>query len=248
MAEKVILTSSINHAQTFEGGEKLLANDLQELGLDENSDHMKITFDNEKSISYSMCAGFIVSLSSMVLWPFFILFYPCISYGVRKWAYSRIAAVTDRQLVLKQGYYGCCCLFWNESTKSVPLDKITDLQVQQGCIQRCFDIREIRVETASATNEMPELRLIGLRNALETRTKILKVRDNQNINGNISANNSYNPLIQPQQQQQSTEQLQSIIANQHETMIQIKDVLQEMRTALVSMDNKMQQKSDGTLS
>eukprot|EP00486_Rosalina_sp_Unknown_P000806 CAMPEP_0201564970 /NCGR_PEP_ID=MMETSP0190_2-20130828/3735_1 /ASSEMBLY_ACC=CAM_ASM_000263 /TAXON_ID=37353 /ORGANISM="Rosalina sp." /LENGTH=246 /DNA_ID=CAMNT_0047981867 /DNA_START=43 /DNA_END=783 /DNA_ORIENTATION=+ len=246
MAQKITLAASGNHPQTFEGGEKLLTNDLHDLGLDENADHMKITFDNDKAVSYSLCAGFIISLCTMMFWPFYILFYPCIAYGVKKWAYSRVAAVTDRQLVLKQGYYGCCCCCWNESTKSVPLDKITDLQVQQGCIQRCFDIREIRVETASATNEMPELRLIGLHNALETRTKILTVRDNQNFNGGNSANNSYNPLIQPQQQ--STEQLQSIIANQHETMIQIKDVLTEMRSALVSMDNKMQQKNDGTMS
>merc|ERR1712187_802867 len=92
---------------------------------------------------------------------------------------SRVAAVTDKQLVLKQGSYGCCCCLWNQSTKSVPLDKITDLQVQQGCIQKQFDIQEIHVETASSTSEMPEMRLIGLNNPMEIRTKILKVRDGQ---------------------------------------------------------------------
>merc|ERR1719356_1594989 len=85
----------------------------------------------------------------MTFWPFYILFYPCIAYGMRKWAESRIAAVTDSQLVLKQGYFGCCCCCWNETTKSVPLDKITDLQVQQGCLQQCFGIKEIRVSSGS---------------------------------------------------------------------------------------------------
>ena len=255
MAQKVGLAISNGikkNGETFEGGEKLLKNDLQELGLEENADHMKIDFDNEKTVKYSLCAGCILTLCTIMFWPFYVLFFGCISYNVRKWAESRLAAVTDRQLVLKQGYYGCCCCCWNESTKSVPLDKITDLQVQQGCIQRCFDIKEIRVETASATNEMPEMRLIGLNNPLEIRTKILKVRDNNTGNYQQNLNNSYNPLISPQQQQQqqqqpSTEQLQEIIANQHETMIQIKDVLQDMRTALVSMDNKMKAKNDGTM-
>eukprot|EP01084_Bolivina_argentea_P092744 166834_1 len=234
MDQKVKLQISGGKAsiQTFEGGEKLLTNDLTELGLEDNIDHMKITFDNDKTVSYTLCSGFIISVVSMVLWPFFILFYPCIRYNASKWASSRLAAVTDKQLVLKQGYYGCCCCCWNQSTKSVPLNKITDLQVQQGCIQKCFDIREIRVETASATNEMPEMRLIGLHNALEIRTKILKVRDNVgNTSGYYQSDIQLNQQQQKQQQQQepSSEQLQEIITSQHETMIQNKDVIIEMR-------------------
>jgi len=219
---------------------------MGELGLAEDIDHMKITFDNEQTVKYSLCAGFIISLSTLFMWPFFIMFYPCIKYGLRKWATSRLAVVTDSQLVLKQGYNGCCCVFWNESTKSVPLDKITDLQVQQGCIQKCYGIKEIRVETASATNEMPEMKLVGLENALEIRSQILRVRDTigANMGYQQSAQSQYNPLIAPNQQKQAnTEQLQQIISSQHETMLQIKDVLHDMRTALVSMDKKMQKEN-----
>ena len=161
---------------------------------------------------------------------------------MRKWAESRVAAVTDSQLVLKQGYYGMCCCCWNESTKSVPLDKITDLQVQQGCIQRCFDIKEIRVETASATAEMPEMRLIGLNEPLEIRSKILNVRDHQKgksayYQAGADNGSSSNPLLPPGDKEAA---LEKVIASQHETMIQIKDVLQDMRTALVAMNDKME--------
>lgn len=92
--------------------------------------------------------------------------------------------------------------------------RITDLQVQQGCLQKYFDVREIRVETASATSEMPEMRLIGVHDPLEIRSKILKVRD-----GNVGSSHyqsgdaAHNPLL-PQSQGASTEQLQSIIASQ----------------------------------
>merc|ERR1712087_222924 len=240
MAQKVSLKVA-----TFENGEKLIANDLVDLGLDGDVDHMKITFDNQKTLGYALCGGWIFSAVTVVFFPFWLVFFGCFRYCIKTWAESRTAAVTERQLVLKQGYYGCCCCCWNETTKSVPLDKITDLQVQQGCIQRCFDVREIRVETASATSEMPEMRLIGLNNPMETRTKILKVRD-----GGVAASHyqsgdaQVNPLLPPAQGA-STEQLQAIIASQSETMTQIRDVLQDMRTALRSMDSKMA--SEGSL-
>ena len=76
MAQKVPL--NIN-GETFKGGEKLLANDLIALGLDEHIDHMKITFDNEKTVKYSLCGAFIMMTG--VLWPIFIIFYPW--YAVR---------------------------------------------------------------------------------------------------------------------------------------------------------------------
>merc|ERR1712087_137468 len=236
MAQKVSLKVA-----TFENGEKLIANDLVDLGLDGDVDHMKITFDNQKTLGYALCGGWIFSAVTVVFFPFWLILYPCIAYGMRKWAESRIAAVTDSQLVLKQGYFGCCCCCWNESTKSVPLDKITDLQVQQGCIQNCFNIKEIRVETASATEGMPEMRLIGLNDPLEIRSKILDVRDHQKKGKGdyyqaTDNGSSYNPLLPSSNE----EALQKVVASQHETMIQIKDVLQDMRTALVSMNDKME--------
>eukprot|EP01084_Bolivina_argentea_P259918 438778_1 len=228
----------IETGERFKGGEKLLKTDLAELGLDEEISHMKITFDNDKTYKYTICAGWVVSLSTC-FWPIYLIFLPGVMYGTRKWLNSGKATVTDKQLILKQGYYGCCCCCWNESTKSVPLDKITDLQIQQGCLQRMYDVHEIRVETASATKEAPEMQLIGLHQPREIRAKILKARDAQSDQAQSTGGYSFNPLLPNQKNESSTEELQKIIASQQETLVEIKDVLQDMRTALVSMDNKM---------
>merc|ERR1712242_2514 len=123
----------------------------------------------------------------------------------------------------------------------VLLDKITDLQLQQGCVQRCFEVHEIQVQTASNTAESgPEMRLIGLTEPMETRSKILKVRDGGNgANGAASGQQGGdNPLLPSGGS--STKELQVLMGNQNDTMLEIKDVLQDMRTALVSMNEKMQ--------
>lgn len=60
---------------TFESGEKLIANDLVELGLDGDVDHMKITFDNDKTLSYSLCGGWLFSAVTVVFFPFWLIFF-----------------------------------------------------------------------------------------------------------------------------------------------------------------------------
>merc|ERR1719361_555487 len=237
MAQKVPLAVS-----TFAEGEKLIDTELENLGLDVDTEHMKIVFDNEKTVSYGMCSALVISLCTIVLWPFTIIFYFCIKHNCNKWAASRVAAVTGKQLVLQQGYYTCCCCCWNQATKSVPLEKITDLQLQQGCIQRCFDIHEIQVQTASNTSESgPEMRLIGLTEPMLTRSKILKVRDVASGSNIVPVGNSGpNPLLPAEPV--STKELQAVMSSQNDTMLEIKDVLQDMRTALVSMNEKMEKR------
>ena len=111
MAQKI----NLEIAETqFSGGEKLLTDEMQQLGLEENTHHMRIEFDNQQTSKYCLCKIFTITLSTLYLWVFFPFFAPCIWYGIKKWAESRLAAVTDKQLVLKQGYYSCCCMCWNE--------------------------------------------------------------------------------------------------------------------------------------
>ena len=113
------------------------------------------------------------------------------------------------------------------------MEKITDLQLQQGCVQRCFDIHEIQVQTASNTSESgPEMRLIGLTEPMATRSKILKVRDSASGHLMPQGNQSGpNPLLPAEPV--STKELQTIMSNQNETMVEIRDVLQDMKAALV---------------
>merc|ERR1719361_198519 len=238
MAQKVPLSVS-----TFNEGEKLIDTELENLGLDVDTEHMKIVFDNDKTVSYGMCAILVTSLATFVLWPFVLILYPCIQFNCRKSAESRVAAVTGKQLVLQQGYYTCCCCCWNQATKSVPLEKITDLQLQQGCIQRCFDIHEIQVQTASNTSESgPEMRLIGLTEPMLTRSKILKVRDGVSGSNIVPVGDASGPNPLLPAEPVSTKELQAVMSSQNDTMLEIKDVLQDMRTALVSMNEKMEKR------
>ena len=139
-------------------GKHLSAAELQELGLDTRVNHLKIEFDNDKSVSYMGMAIFLVSLYSF-WFPFFIILLPCFHYCFKTHIESRIAVVTETQLVYKYGWYGCFCCCWNEKTKTVPLDKVTDLMIEQGCVQNCFNVKEILVQTASAS-VAPEMKLV----------------------------------------------------------------------------------------
>merc|ERR1711997_934687 len=126
--------------------------------------------------------------------------------------------------------------------KSIPLDKITDLRLEQGCIQKCFNVEAIVVETASASQAAPEMSLVGLYKPKEVRRMVLNVRDRVNGNAGMSINVagsslSFNPLLPSP----DTKELQTLMSKQNDTMLEIKDVLKDMRSALVSMDKKMEQ-------
>ena len=142
-------------------GERFQDNDLETWGIEIGTPHLRIVFDNGKTTSYGFCQTFIISLVSC-LFPFWLLFPCCIYYGVKTAAESRKAAVTDKIVVLRSGYYSCCCMCWNEATKSVSLDKITDLSISQSCIESCFNVKTIKVENASSAPGMPEFLLVCL--------------------------------------------------------------------------------------
>ena len=236
--------------------------DLHILGIDENDAYYRIEFINDKSISYLMCSSFLASLITsyvlhiefhfqsgyivlihlcflcvVVLWPFWILFSCCIYYGVKTHVESRKAALTNSHLIMHSGFYGCCCIFWNESTKSVPLEKITDLAIKQGCVNACFDIKEITVDTASVTQETNELKLIGVTDPEKLRKKVLQIRDRdsqlksggnaQQIALRVDNNREDNPLLGGNKNEQVTQ-----------TLVEIKDLLVSMNDNIANLKSE----------
>ena len=124
--------------------------------------------------------------------------------------------------------------------------KVLRPKVEQGCVQKCFGVEGIVVETASSNKEKPEMSLIGLKRPRAVRAMILKIRDQHglapgpatSVNAQATGGYGFNPLL-PQAASADTKQLEVLVTQQHQTMVEIKDVLQDMKTALVSMNDKM---------
>jgi len=64
-----------------------------------------------------------------------------------------------------------------KSRKSIPLDKITDLELVQGPLLRVLNMWTIKVQTASTGSQMPEATLVGTIDPERVRDEILTARD-----------------------------------------------------------------------
>ena len=78
--------------------------------------------------------------------------------------------LTTRALHVKKGVL-------NKLEKTVPLEKITDLQMNQGFIMRSFDLRKIAVETAGQSGPGSLISLLGVKDTERFRRDVLDQRD-----------------------------------------------------------------------
>lgn len=78
--------------------------------------------------------------------------------------------LTTRSLHVKKGVL-------NKIEKTVPLEKITDLQMSQGWLMRRFDLRTISVETAGQSGPGSLISLMGIQDTERFRRDVLDQRD-----------------------------------------------------------------------
>ncbi len=78
--------------------------------------------------------------------------------------------LTTRALHVKKGML-------NKIEKTVPLEKITDLQMTQGFVMRYFDLRNIAVETAGQSGPGSLISLLGIKDTERFRREVLDQRD-----------------------------------------------------------------------
>ena len=154
------------------------------------------------------------------------------------------------------GAYACCCCCWSESTKSLSLEKITDLSVSQGCIERCFDVKSLSVENASSSQGAPEMILVGLIDPEGTRKLVLRTRDlggfapdgasstnlyNKGGIANVGGNNLNNPLLDDNAGGGVyAKQNYEINMQQAQTLTEIKDLLVGVKQSLDTLNETMQ--------
>jgi membrane protein YdbS with pleckstrin-like domain len=129
-----------------------------------------VEFDTQNGNNYMCCQACCIlplATSCMVL-PCL----PCLPYCQQKEFESQRCKVTDKRIEYEGGWL-------NHVTKNVPLDRVQDVSISQGCIQRCFDIKSVNVQTAggSADGAAAEVSLLAPKNAEMIRDLILQRRD-----------------------------------------------------------------------
>ena len=95
--------------------------------------------------TYWLWATPIVFLCTIVLIPLIPVYLLIASFFVDRYLENLHCSLTERTLVIKKGIL-------NKVESTVPLEKITDLQMYQGPIMRHLGIKGFRVETAGQSS------------------------------------------------------------------------------------------------
>ena len=134
----------------------------------------EIDIDRQKLLTYSAWLNLLLCAALVPLCGFGLLlaaiFAPLLIWYYPRWLAALRYCIDDRSLRVEQGV-----LF--KSRKTIPFDKITDLELVQGPLQRAFDLWSIKVQTASTGSHTPEAELMGVINPEQIREEILAARD-----------------------------------------------------------------------
>ena len=124
--------------------------------------------------SYWVWAPVLLLTVLIVTIPLAILYAIIASIFTGRYLANLHCTLTERTLDIKKGV-------WNKKESTIPLEKITDLQLFQGPIMRHFGLYGFKVETAGQTSE-PGGALVNLVGIVDTkgfRKAVLDQRDRQ---------------------------------------------------------------------
>jgi len=128
-------------------------------------------FDRRVKPYYLWVATIIFTLTIVGI-PIAILYLLIGRFLIEKHLQNMSCVLTERTLEIKKGIF-------NKTESTIPLEKITDLQMFQGPIMRRFDIRGFKVETAgqSAGPGGSLVNITGIVEAVAFRRAVLEQRD-----------------------------------------------------------------------
>ena len=145
--------------------------------------------------------------------PLAIIYYIIANFFVQKHLDNMSCTLTDRTLDIKKGIF-------NKTESTIPLEKITDLQLFQGPIMRYFGIHGFKVETAGQSSPTGGalVNLMGIVDTKDFRQAVLDQRDRTNA--------SDTPAIAPVAQRASVPALTDSVTA--ELLTDIRDSLQRI--------------------
>ncbi|KAJ0407430.1 hypothetical protein P43SY_004971 [Pythium insidiosum] len=131
----------------------------QPVAIDQDGTY-HIEFDRDGGFRYLCVAGSIPC----------VVCAPLSSVCSQKYIESQKCEVTDRRVIFESGWL-------NHSIKSIPLDRIQDVNIRQDCIQQCFGVKTLDIQTAGSGSPLAEASLIAPMDAVMVRDIILERRD-----------------------------------------------------------------------
>lgn len=138
--------------------------------LNNNTQEYQIQFDRDRAYHYTcLCTCCCLPLATACI---ILPCLPCVPYCTRKEINSVHCKVTDKRIEYQGGWL-------SHSAKSIPLDRVQDVSINQSYCEKMFGIKRLAVETAGASgpNAGPELNLLAPVDVEMVRDVILHRRD-----------------------------------------------------------------------
>lgn len=120
--------------------------------------------------TYWLLTGILISVLTVVGIPLLLIWIPLAKYFTGRYLANLSCLLKTRELIVRKGIF-------NRIEKTVPLEKITDLGLQQGPIMRYFGIHMLTVETAGQSSGGSLVSLTGIEDVEAFREAVLDQRD-----------------------------------------------------------------------
>jgi len=126
---------------------------------------------DERIKAYTLWATVLVCTVTIILIPVAIVYLIIGNWYMSRYLANLGCTLTERTLEIRKGIL-------NKTESTIPLEKITDLQMFQGPIMRHFGLRGFKVETAGGSAATGSLvNIIGIVDAVAFRKAVLDQRD-----------------------------------------------------------------------
>ncbi len=162
----------------------------------------KAEFD-PKVKSYWLWQPVLVLCLLIVTIPLAIIYFIIANFFISKYLENMSCELTDRTLDIRKGIL-------NKTESTIPLEKITDLQLFQGPIMRYFGLHGFKVETAGQSSPTGGalVNIIGIVDTKAFRKAVLEQRDHQSSGSPSAAPQiAHTPASAPAQSDPQSQEL-----------------------------------------